>query len=88
MDSKIETPHFLGTYKNKKDSLIIGLMSGTSLDGVDATLVRIPVGSDDNVSLLYHYYLPYSHAQEWEVLFTLASSENSLQTCQPPGAFV
>ena len=62
MDSKIETPHFLGTYKNKKDSLIIGLMSGTSLDGVDATLVRIPVGSDDNVSLLYHYYLPYSHA--------------------------
>jgi len=61
MDKKIDTPHFLENYRNKKDTLIIGLMSGTSLDGVDATLVRISQDKDDKVSLLYHHYLPYSH---------------------------
>jgi len=60
MDKKIDTPHFLENYRNKKDTLIIGLMSGTSLDGVDATLVRISQDKDDKVSLLYHHYLPYS----------------------------
>ena len=57
MDKKTETTHFIATYQNKKESYIIGLMSGTSLDGVDATLVRI---RDESASLVYHYYLPYS----------------------------
>ena len=55
-----ETLHFLSQYTSKKETLIIGLMSGTSLDGVDATLVRIAKEKDDTISLLYHYYLPYS----------------------------
>ncbi len=67
MESKIHTQHFLETYQTKKETHIIGLMSGTSLDGVDATLVRISVENDDKVSLLYHYYLPYTHEMREKV---------------------
>ncbi len=57
MDKRRETTHFLAQYQHKTESLIIGLMSGTSLDGIDATLVQI---TDESALLLYHYYLPYS----------------------------
>jgi len=61
-DSKAETD-FRGRYAAKVDHLLIGIMSGTSLDGVDAVLVRIserPGGDPPTVSLLGHSYVPYT----------------------------
>ncbi len=52
-------------YASRRDHLVIGLMSGTSLDGVDAALVRIhtgPDGSFSSVDLVKHVYIPYSEA--------------------------
>ena len=58
MNKKIRTNHILNTYSTKNEHVIIGLMSGTSLDGVDAVLVRM--SGEDKPSLLHHVYLPYS----------------------------
>jgi 1,6-anhydro-N-acetylmuramate kinase len=41
-------------------SLYIGLMSGTSLDGVDGVLVRLPETPGTPVELLASAYLPFS----------------------------
>jgi anhydro-N-acetylmuramic acid kinase len=52
-----------GAYSARPEHSIIGLMSGTSLDGVDAVLTRImtePEGPILSVSLIAHSYLPYS----------------------------
>jgi anhydro-N-acetylmuramic acid kinase len=54
---------FRAAYASKADHRVIGLMSGTSLDGVDAALVRISTDSNGAVSrvdLLAHSALPYS----------------------------
>ncbi len=51
------------SYSSKAEHLVIGLMSGTSLDGVDAALVRIETAADGavhKVELLHHSYLPYN----------------------------
>ena len=51
------------SYASKAQHLILGLMSGTSLDGVDAVLVRILTladGSTSSIEMLGHVYLPYS----------------------------
>jgi len=56
---------FRAAYAAKKEHLVIGLMSGTSLDGVDAALTRIATDSSGRISkveLLRHLYLPYSDA--------------------------
>ncbi|HEY9592842.1 MAG TPA: anhydro-N-acetylmuramic acid kinase [Spirochaetia bacterium] len=53
----------LRSYPSRSEHLVVGLMSGTSLDGVDAVLVRIGSradGSLDTVTLVHHSYLPYS----------------------------
>lgn len=50
-------------YKEKKRHLLIGLMSGTSLDGIDAALVRIETDERQHiadVSLKGFSYVPYS----------------------------
>lgn len=53
----------LMTYAERREHLLIGLMSGTSLDGVDAALVAIATneaGEIADVSLKHFCYLPYS----------------------------
>jgi anhydro-N-acetylmuramic acid kinase len=44
----------------RNNSLYIGLMSGTSLDGVDGVLVRLPETPETPVELLASAYLPFS----------------------------
>ncbi|MFY0545830.1 anhydro-N-acetylmuramic acid kinase [Brevibacillus sp. H7] len=50
-------------YREKREHLLVGLMSGTSLDGVDAALVAIHTDEREDivgVRLLGFHYLPYS----------------------------
>lgn len=66
-------------YASRRDHLVIGLMSGTSLDGVDAALVRILTeadGSFSSVKLIKHSYLPYSEAVR-QVVTRLCSLEEA-----------
>lgn len=67
------------TYKERSEHLLIGLMSGTSLDGIDAALVKIGTdskGSIEKVSLEAFHYLPYSKKLR-EMLMSLCSVETA-----------
>lgn len=66
-------------YRSRTEHLVIGLMSGTSLDGVDAALVRIHTGSGgsfSSVDLVKHVYIPYSEAVR-QVVTRLCSLEEA-----------
>ena len=45
----------IGSYASKKEKLVIGLMSGTSLDGVDAALVRLSGSGLETKAELVHF---------------------------------
>lgn len=56
-------PASLLDYRRKSDHLLIGLMSGTSLDGIDAALVEIRTNASGEIEqavLREFTYLPYS----------------------------
>lgn len=56
--------------------LYIGLMSGTSMDGVDAVLVRMH--NSQWQAALAHHFLPYSHDLRQELLALQNIGENEL----------
>ena len=50
---------------SKESRVILGMMSGTSLDGLDLALCRIYYhGLQTKVELLHHRTLPYTEAQK------------------------
>lgn len=54
---------------DKKEMLVIGLMSGTSCDGIDAALVRVEgEGYDRSIELLGEQCTPYAPALKQEIL--------------------
>ncbi|MED4585002.1 anhydro-N-acetylmuramic acid kinase [Brevibacillus choshinensis] len=65
----MDQPARLLDYRSKREHLLIGLMSGTSLDGIDAALVAIRTngnGEIEDVALREFYYMPYSDdLREW-----------------------
>lgn len=67
------------SYRQKNGKTVIGIMSGTSLDGVDAALVHIHTADDgtvDGVKLAGFEYVPYSHELK-EKLVRLCSLEQA-----------
>jgi anhydro-N-acetylmuramic acid kinase len=57
--------------------LFIGLMSGTSLDGVDAALVRFD--NQQGIVVLKTHFLPYSNTLRTELLALQHPTENELE---------
>jgi len=65
MSSSRDEAGFRSAYASRSEHLVIGIMSGTSLDGVDAVLVRVVTAADaavSSVKLMEHRYIPYSDA--------------------------
>jgi anhydro-N-acetylmuramic acid kinase len=62
-------PASLLDYRDKQEHTLIGLMSGTSLDGIDAALVGVRThtsGEIEQVTLKEFTYLPYSdEVRDW-----------------------
>ncbi len=67
--SDMDQPGNLLDYRVKNEHVLIGLMSGTSLDGIDAALVAIRTdeqGEIEKVTLRDFFYMPYSDdLREW-----------------------
>ncbi|SES95694.1 anhydro-N-acetylmuramic acid kinase AnmK [Anaerobranca gottschalkii] len=69
---------------NKKEKLIIGLMSGTSLDGIDAALVRVKnSGLDTEIELIGFETFPYTSEERNEINKACSVSESNVELiCQ------
>lgn len=66
-------------YRDRQDHLLIGVMSGTSFDGVDAVATRISTGPDGRIANIHHLgqaSVPYS-AEVKDILLPLCTPENS-----------
>ncbi|MFD1773363.1 anhydro-N-acetylmuramic acid kinase [Paenibacillus rhizophilus] len=67
----------IGPLWNKRRSTVLGLMSGTSLDGIDAAIVSIEgAGLEAKAKLLHYYSVPYDEALR-ERLKELCTTERS-----------
>jgi len=60
------------------DVLFIGLMSGTSLDGVDVVIVDFP--RNHHPQVLHNHFLPYSQVIRTQILSLQHPTENELET--------
>lgn len=82
MNTNTNTEHInarLEGYAGKRDHLLIGIMSGTSLDGVDAILTNIttrPSGSIEAVRLAGQASIPYT-AELRSILLALSSPDTA-----------
>jgi anhydro-N-acetylmuramic acid kinase len=77
--ARMSRPLTWQSYRNKREHLLVGLMSGTSLDGVDAALVSIRTDEREEicgVHLRGFYYLPYSDELR-QLLIGLCSVETA-----------
>jgi anhydro-N-acetylmuramic acid kinase len=75
MTQKIEGNFNIDRYRAKKEHHLVGIMSGTSLDGVDAVLTVIHTDDNGNVTDIRmegHASIPYSNALK-KVLLDLCS---------------
>ncbi len=69
----------LSPYQTKRDHLLVGIMSGTSFDGIDAVLVRCTTDADGRIESLAmegHYSLAYSGELQ-KRLFALCSVDTA-----------
>jgi len=65
---------------NKKEKLVIGLMSGTSMDGIDAALVRIrDSGENTKVQLIKFITFPYPNALRKTLLIISQPKSSSVE---------
>lgn len=68
--------HILSQLWSKPERLVIGLMSGTSADGVDAALTRISgCGTETKVELLSFLFTPFPPAVREKVLHVAGGGE-------------
>ena len=64
--------------KMKNNSFYIGMMSGTSLDGVDGVLVRLPIANDERMELLEAVYVPFSEELRQQALQLQQPGDNEI----------
>lgn len=79
MKTSTKENNFIYAYRNRKEHLLIGIMSGTSLDGVDAVLIKIQSGKNrevESINLVHHVYISYSAEVRGEIA-KLCSPESS-----------
>lgn len=62
----------------RNNSLYIGLMSGTSIDGVDGVLVRLPETPETPVELLASAYLPFPPEVRRQAMLLQSSGDDEL----------
>lgn len=62
-------------------ALYIGLMSGTSLDGIDAVLMRLPGTQDRPLEVLAHRFRPFPSALRSELLTLNSTGPDEAHRC-------
>ena len=80
METKNSKSGLIAAYRSKTEHTVLGIMSGTSLDGVDAVLVTIKTTAAaevESVRLMKHSYLPYTDDVRGEIarLCTVSSAK-------------